>query len=407
MKNELRDLFAVNKNGVESASVLLSGRIMEAIIFEAISKFGSAPDRGKSMYGHIQMLEWHNLIHPAIGTLMHTLRRLSNDARHWNRPITKVDGPLSIAFLEKIFNWFFCDYALGNQLPAVCKNESGWCFSEDSKINDILDKLLKISIDANAIPKPNVFISLDDFWASPAFPTISLEFYVNTGRYRDAQVILDAILKQRHLSHDKRIVQLEALYHSRSENTDKAEKLLLDLMDRIQLHQIRRADSLYEETIGILAGVYKRKWLNNNQVRDTKYLEKASECYIEGWKRSGKTNLYLGINAATAHFILNSGSNQVTASIAEDIKEIIKEKITWFKSCESTKPLSLNYWDTVTWAEATVLLGNLSVARKLYSIAFQHPPGFSEQVRVTRSQLEILLPLIGMPPDVDQFLKAG
>ena len=172
---------------------------------------------------------------------------------------------------------------------------------------------------------------------------------------------------------DLRLRQLTGLYWSRSGDFDEALRCLEPLHDRWH-------DD--EETVGLLAGVYKRRWLARRE--EEEWLSKAFRLYSRGWDAGKKASPYLGINAATTALWL--GRKAESRRIAAEVGQRLLDRAGRLARFRADRDLALNYWDHVTLAEAQLLLGQWGRSRRTYRAAFRLHADQTQNVAVSRAQ---------------------
>jgi tetratricopeptide (TPR) repeat protein len=209
------------------------------------------------------------------------------------------------------------------------------------------------------------------FLKTPAVPAVLAEELL--ARNQDAlayQVLTGAVCV---FAEDLRLRQLTGLYWSRTGDFDEAIRCLEPLYERW------RDD---EETVGLLAGVYKRRWRANREQEE--WLAKAFRLYSRGWEAGKKVSSYLGINAATTALWL--GKDMVSRRIAAEVCQRLLERTERLARFRAGRDLALNYWDQVALAEAQLLLGQWSQARRTYRDAFRLHADQTENIAVSRRQ---------------------
>jgi hypothetical protein len=181
------------------------------------------------------------------------------------------------------------------------------------------------------------------------------------------------------------------LSYSRQKDFDQARHWLEPLLER------HRDD---EETLGISAGLFKRL----AETRDDRaWLTRAHRAYLRGWECSRHTNAYLGINAASTALFL--GQPTLAEELGSSVRDLLLRRLALLGGTSANASAVLGYWDSVTLAEAHLLLGDFAAARTSYREAFARQAAGRGSVEVTRHQLGRLLPLLGGGTEVDPFLR--
>jgi tetratricopeptide (TPR) repeat protein len=189
--------------------------------------------------------------------------------------------------------------------------------------------------------------------------------------------------------HDMRLRQLMGLYCSRTGEFDEALKCLVTLLPQFPEE---------DETLGILAGVYKRLWQRD---ADHEQLVRCHQAYRKGWKRSRGTNAYLGINAATTALWL--GQLAESRQLADKVRTVLHNRIESLVRHGGERASVLTFWDQVTLAEAELLLGQSDAARPLYQHAHTQFADLQENIAVSKRQAVAILRSLGLNEEADSF----
>src|SRR6185295_16190876 len=115
------------------------------------------------------------------------------------------------------------------------------------------------------------------------------------------------------------------------------------------------------------------------------WLVKSHKSYREGWKRSHRTNAYLGINAATTALWL--GDRDACQELASDVRRVLAQRRELVSHASYDFPLN-TYWDEVTLAEAELLQANWQAANDAYALARSRHAKLQGNWQVTRKQAE-------------------
>ena len=353
---ELERLDAVVRVEAYEGAIFYCGRILEALTSAAVESVGLESD--SSIFGNLSTLEDLNLLDRKVAGYAHTVRRLCNAVRHIQRQIHAEDALVARQLLEPCLAWFFCRYPAGPRLPHI------W-----------MDPSPSVQETNGAWPRTANLPT-----STPLFPTLAAEAHLAEGALEDAKRILEdglAIFKD-----DLRLNQLLALYWSRRGLPERAIQILEPL-------ECRRPD---DESAGILAGAYKRIWLEDRQ--QTHWLEESHAHYNQQWKRS-KGSPYLGINAATTALWLGrtnaaqTGAESVRKSLLARERALLMAPLAW--------SVRLGFWDQVSLAESELILGQFGSARRRYAEAFiTDGCGVPDQCRVARRQAEVILEYMGL-----------
>src|SRR5262249_44489420 len=132
------------------------------------------------------------------------------------------------------------------------------------------------------------------------------------------------------------------------------------------------------------------------------WLKQAQRLYQRGWEQSRRASAYLGINAASTSVLLGDiARGQLLARAVHDLLEKRRKSLA---GLSLDTGLELNYWDSVSLAEAHLTPGEDDKARSLYNQAFTRYKHDQGSIGVTRDQLALLLPRLGKTETVDAFL---
>jgi tetratricopeptide (TPR) repeat protein len=238
---------------------------------------------------------------------------------------------------------------------------------------------LKNDTELSSIPCPGIF-------------SLIAEMLLDRQEHDDAEDILTVAIER--FPQDLRLLQLRGLLHSRLGELREAVEWLEPL-------QARYPDD--SETRSILAGVLKRMWWADRA--KTTSLKRSHELYGESWKRSRKTNVYLGTNAATTALWLDGNSTR-SSKLAEEVSECLKKRDALSSRSWPARDRSANYWGSISLAEAEVLLGSYREAQTRYLAAFARHPERKQNIVDTRQQLGIILEKLTGSDDVDAFLNS-
>jgi hypothetical protein len=183
---------------------------------------------------------------------------------------------------------------------------------------------------------------------------------------------------------DLRLRQLKGLALARSGALQRAHDILAEL---------RSEGHTDAETLGILARTHKDLALAgpDDEARNS-HLSAAFDIYVTGYRESRARDLfadayYTGINAATMAFLC--GSVTKARAIAREVESLCAAAI------EDGRADEADYWMTATMAEASLILGDESLARKRYSAAKSLAGSRFGSLSSTRHQARLLLDYAG------------
>lgn len=388
LKEDLEHLHDVQRVGAPEAVILYCARILDALSAAALQAvlLPTSPN----VFANLDTLQQYNLIPIATRYWAHALRRTGNLVRHIRRRVGPGDADLAVLFVERWLEWFFRGFRYGLRLPNLTSDGQPVELSVAAGLRVLLEALEDIDRNLEAVLRQVDPGSGGQLLRAPALPAVLAEMLLDRGKTDQALLILNAALKE--FPDDLRLRQLQGLFWSRTGNLDEALQCLEPLYEQYM-------DD--DETAGITAGVYKRLWLRDRNT--SAWMVKSHRAYLQGWERSRKSNVYLGINAATT--ALWMGRAAESRPIAEEVRRLLRVRAGALARHESNPDLALNYWDRVTLAEAELLSGELAVARQLYQDTFaRHAEQQRANIEVTRKQLDEILRMLGMSYDSAGFL---
>src|SRR5690606_2804327 len=133
---------------------------------------------------------------------------------------------------------------------------------------------------------------------------------------------------------DRRILELNALLHSRKGQPERA----IELLERLK---IRPYDS---ELPGILAGAHKRVWQRRG---NPLHLRKARSLYLQAWRTSQSP--YVGVNAAAC--LSWSGVQSEAGKVARQVIEAPHQQARYWQKDDADR-LHWAFYRLATMAEA-------------------------------------------------------
>lgn len=385
LENDLRNLDKVYSSGATEAVVFYSARIMEAILKDAhLQFFGeSRKTRGKKpVLADIENeLYNYNLLMQSRYYWAKGLRLLGNDVRHSLRRVNTEEADCALVFLEFILSWIFCEFPFGQRHTTIYKAQNSISRSAGNRLLDLawaLDSSRLKPDTLKVVFGVNEQAYLESFSRNFTFPLLLIEIFIAQGDHASARRLINSLSASQ--SRPKgalknRFLQLKGLLFSREGKLDEA----LQLLESEYLRQKQEREWIEDETVGILAGVYKRIW---DKDQKENFLEKSYETYRSGWNKN--KNTYLGINAAATALWQNKYSE--ARGIVGEVKSILKQRRMLIRQKTNSR-YDLNYWDLVTLAEASLMDKDYKLAGELYAMAFLQHKNQSENIDVTRRQL--------------------
>lgn len=382
---ELRSLRCVLQIGAAEAEIFYAARILEVLSADALQAI-SLPATPNA-FANLNVLQQLNLLPQTTSYWAHALRRTGNAVRHIQRHVNRDDAELAVLFLERWLGWFFVAYAHGPRLPDL--SPGGLCLHDSA---DPATRLLLLTLEQGAFNPDTLLDSTTPNSAavrrSPTLPAVAGDLLLERGDPEAARRIALAALEW--FPGDLRLRQLVGLSYSRQKDLEQARRWLEPLLER------SRDD---EETIGITAGLFKRLAETRD---DSAWLARAHRGYLHGWACSRHSNAYLGINAASTALLL--GHSALAQELAGGVRDLLQLRLARLGGTSANASTVLGYWDSVTLAEAHLLLRDFEAARWSYREAFARQPSLRGSVEVTRQQLARLLRLLAGGSDVDAFL---
>jgi len=166
-----------------------------------------------------------------------------------------------------------------------------------------------------------------------------------------------------------RLKQLEALALARSGAAEQARHLL-----ERQYHEGSRD----EETLGILARIYKDRALEASNADDSRdYLRRSLELYREAYRIAG--GYWSGVNAATVALAI--GDTKTAVTFANEVRAHCLSEIT-------RSPQDV--WMLATLGEAALIIGNVEEARSWYERAREAGAAFGDCASMRRNARLVL-----------------
>src|SRR5436190_7259777 len=243
--DDLRRLFGVARAEAPEAAVLYGGRILEALSRAAVSAPGLEAD--VNVYDNLVMLEQFGQLPHATRYWAHGLRLMANDARHVMRCLRPGDVDMTLVFLERWLDWFFCRFEFGPLLGSLWATAAG----SPTAVDELVARLDAPLIDLSQL-RGEADPARDVWRASPTLPAAVAELLLDR-KENDAAGLLLARARELHPD-DKRLLQLRGLWQSRTGDLAGAWKTLNE-----------SGLSRDQETMGITGGVAKRLWKRENK----------------------------------------------------------------------------------------------------------------------------------------------
>jgi|GEM_PF-89451 len=178
----------------------------------------------------------------------------------------------------------------------------------------------------------------------------------------------------RTFKNDLRLTQLQALALARTGATRRANQML---------EQLRSSGHHDEETLGLLARTYKDFWLIETDAKEkAAHLKMSFELYTEAYRHN--RGYYSGINAASMGLL--SGEKETAQRLAREVTTMCKSALEKLPADSEERD-----WLLLTLAEASLILGNFSLAEAQYSEASQSTRQGWAVLNRSRAQARLLL----------------
>lgn len=362
LATDLEQLTKVAHIKATEAMVFYCGRILEATSNYCVIQLG---DKAKSnVFANIEYINDFNLLDEKTRHWAHALRRLANQFRHILKPTEDNDGDISVILLDMWMDWLINRSQLINsdsQNYVPISNQQQQLYYQFNALREWLEhKQLNQLVQGNT----------NDYLRQPVFASVICEELINQQNYSTANDFLSEALKEH--PKDLRLQQLLGLLLSRTGELRKAESNLRRLLKQFPSD---------DETIGILAGVIKKRWQNGAQDK----LSQWGKLYVKGWQQSKYRNTYLGINAAT--YSLWSGDREASQSIASSIIDTYTTRATVLQERLHQPDQQMDYWDLASLSESYLLAGNIEQAEIHYQRLFDSPLYQGKPHQVPANQL--------------------
>ncbi|HEX4303204.1 MAG TPA: tetratricopeptide repeat-containing protein [Rhizomicrobium sp.] len=379
-----RDLGAINRALAEDmpeAAIFYCGRALEATSARAVAALNLDP--GTQVFANLDTLERLSCISRPALTLGHALRRLSNDARHILRPLSRHDADFAALCLGPWLQWYMEDYFRG---PRAKPGDESFGLASplaSGTVADVLALLRAAQISGEDVSDKLLALCDAHVARLPALAAMIAETLISCGKAQAAQSVLDAALAA--VPDDLRLRQLHALGRRRAGYPEEAIELLKGLSARY---------SEDEETLGITAGALKSCWEHGHGPADA--LAQAQRLYRKGWQVSRAHNLYLGVNAAAIQLWQSDAAG--ASDLAQRIAANFSERNAQLAKSGIDVAMQRDYYDMVTEAEARLLAGEGGASRALYADAFRRFAARKGDIEGSREQADRSIVLLGGAP---------
>ena len=376
IRGDFAALQACCERGMPDAIAFYAGRMARATLATAVAR--SEGEARGDVHADLNDLALLDLVPPAALAAGHALGRLDRLARLPARALSRPEGDDAVVFLALWMGAFFASPVMSpvndppDGLTSLAQSRGPDCW-ELMNFASGLD-----AGDGNA----DLADIGDRFRRSPTAAALIAELALNRDRMDLARTVLDGGLAAK--PSDRRLRQLDCLWHSRLGDLDAAaagmEALLAESGE----------DS---ETLGIFGGIVKRRWLG--APADLGLRDQAFRAYFKGWRLSGDSNVYLGVNAAT--LALLSDDSRRARQVSEQVLEMLNAAVARKRKLSGD---GLGLWETLTLAEANLVAGAADQAREGYADAAARFPDQSAALEVAFQQAELVRRHLGMTEPV-------
>ncbi len=353
--NDLGHMAAVLAVEAPEATIFYGGRILEALSGAAVEAVGGQAK--PNPFANLTYLQETTLLKRDPAYWAHGLRRLGNAVRHLTRPISQGEAEVAALLAERWIEWYFRDFEAGPRLATIGAapddGDIDIFTAQEPGLGQLLRTIDRPGGEEELAARPLTPEELGALQRAPTAACILAERWIERRRLAAAGQLIDALAPL--IDGELRFLQLAALLANRTGDHERT----------IALLQPKVTEGLQdEETVGILAGGYKRRWEAGGAKGD---LQKSFELYRRGFRSGKEASYYLGINAATTAFLL--GQQAASEEIAGKVVAVIESQVAAVSRL-GRDLLQQSYWLAVTLAEARLLAGESEAARQSYSDAF-------------------------------------
>jgi len=377
---DLANLQRSSDASVHEATVFYAARVLEAVSAAAVDAVGLT---GKeNVFANLSRLEELSLLPRTTQYWAHALRRAGNGVRHARSEVASEQEETVVAFLAYWLRWYFCRFDCGEQLPALTIDPDARPFVRDEGLADLLDGLESGRLDPTVAAAAVIDGPYPKVRHAPAVLAVLAERMLDANALDETSAFLD-FASALH-GDDLRLLQLRGLCRSRAGRLDEAIEILEPFYKRF------RND---DEMVGIMAGVYKRKW--RARPDDGAWLRRSHNAYKAGFKQD-RENTYLGINVASTALML--GRDEQSHNVAAEVREVLLGRAEVLARLQGRPDATLGLWDQLTLAEAELLGGDAQAAAERFASAARAHSDTAGSLGVAREQLQEIARRLGKPP---------
>lgn len=320
---------------LREAAVFHAARLLEGVFRTASKRLGLGI-RTQEIHACIEALAGARRLDEPTRIAAHALRRAGNDVRHVQRSLGGEEHWVALAFARLVVRWYASRFSGGMRLADADLDLPA------TPYDPLIQRLLHASTERDMrdiLPELHAGLKL-----APMLANVVIEKAIDLRLWGDAEKLIR--VAERLESRNRRTLELKALLQSRRGHPERAIELLGNL-------KIQPFDS---ELPGILAGAYKRVWLQRGNAL---HLHKATDLYMRAWRSSQAP--YVGINAAACQSW--SGNAVEARDIARQVIQVVTQQARHWPEDDSDY-LNWDFYSLSTMTEALWLSGDLEGAQE-------------------------------------------
>ena len=394
--SDLEHLAAVLAVKAPEATIFYGGRILEALSGAAVEQIGG--EAKPNPFANMKYLEDLALLKKDQGYWAHGLRRLGNEVRHLHRPVGFGEAEVAALLVERWLVWYFQIFIAGPRLASLFRAEAaagGPLFPpEDPQLAELIRLIDRPGGLTELAARPLTTAEVAALERAPTAACLLAEKWIDAGLLEAADRLF--VTLERSIAGELRLLQLKAVACNRRRDPEGSIALL---------QPVASAGAVDEETLGILAGAYKRRWdrSRDGPKEDLKALEQSHRYYDRAWQNSKQASYYNGINAATTALFL--GKPDKARETAALVVDVIERQARAVQERTGRDLLAESYWLAATLAEARLLEGDHAAAAQSFEKAFVTFATERGNFATTAQQARAIIRTRGVPaPDVSAVL---
>jgi len=323
---------------MREAAVFHAARLLEGIFRTAGKRLGM---KFQETYAGIEALSGARCLDEPVRIAAHAVRQVGNDVRHVQRVLGEDEHWIALAFVRLILHWY------GSRFSHGLRMTEAELMLPATPHDLLVQRLLHVQSGAQMREiLPDLY---DALARAPLLVSVAIEKAIDLRLWKEAERLIRSA--ERLDGRDRRILELNALLHSRKGQPERA----IELLERLK---IRPYDS---ELPGILAGAHKRVWQRRG---NPLHLRKARSLYLQAWRTSQSP--YVGVNAAAC--LSWSGEQSEAGKVARQVIEALHQQARYWPKDDADR-LNWDFYSLATMAEALWLSGQVSEAQEWESHA--------------------------------------